>query len=64
MTVVRHLGFSKLKFLTVVAVKNSILHHRIKFSKKSVTPSRKFRDFCDFQDGGRHRLGFLKNLKF
>jgi len=30
---VRHLGFLKFKFLTVVAVKNPILQHRTKFRK-------------------------------
>jgi len=30
---VRHLGFFKLKFITVAAVKNSILHHRTEFRK-------------------------------
>jgi len=33
MAAVRHLGFLKLKFLTVVVVKNPILHHRTKFRK-------------------------------
>ena len=35
MAAVRHLGFLKFKFkfLTVVAVKNPILHHRTKFRK-------------------------------
>jgi len=50
---VRHLGFVKFKFLMVGAVKRPILHQRTKFCKDRSKPLWRYRDFCDFQDGGR-----------
>jgi len=51
-------------FLTVAAVKRRLLHQYTKLRKKSVKPLRRYRDFCDFQDGGRRRLGFQKIRNF
>jgi len=39
-----------------LAVKRPILHHRTKFRK-----DRRYRDFCDFQDGSRRHFGFSKS---
>jgi len=75
MAAVRHLGFLKFNFLTVGAVKNPISHRRTEFRKdrnfvKCATYNdhcysassfslRRYRDFCDFHDGGGRHLGFL-----
>jgi len=45
MAAVSHHGFLKLKFLTVGAVKNPILHHRTKFRKDR---SNRYRDIAIF----------------
>ena len=60
MAAVRHLGFVKFKFLMVGAVKRFILHQRTKFRKDRSKPLRRYRDFCDFQDGGHRHLAFQK----
>jgi len=59
-----HLGFVKFKFLMVGAVKGPILHQRTKFRKDRSKPLRRYRDFCDFQDGGHRHLGFSKIRNF
>jgi len=56
MAAVHHFGFVKFKFLTVGSVKRPILHQCTKFCNRL----RIYRDFCDFQDGGRCHLGFSK----
>ena len=53
MEAVGHVGFLKFKFLTVWMVKGSC-------AQKSVKPLLIYRDFCDFQDGGRRHLGYSK----
>ena len=57
---VRHLGFVKFKFSMARAVKRPILHQRTKFRKDQSKPLRRYRDFYDFQDGGRRHLRFSK----
>ena len=61
---VRYLGFVKFKFLMVGAVKGPILHQRTKFRKDQSKPLRRYRDFYDFQDGGRRHLRFSKIRNF
>jgi len=57
------LDFLKLKFLTVLAVKKSILHHHTKF-RKDLSYRCKDIAFCDFKDGSRRHVGFSKIRNF
>jgi len=53
MAAIRHLGFVKFNFALAYQI-----------SYRSVKPLRRYRDFCDFQDGGRRHLGFWKIRNF
>ena len=67
MAAVRHLGFVKFEFsLTAGAVKRPILHQRTKFRKdwSNRCVLRRYRDFCDFPDGGCRHLEFSKIRNF
>ena len=57
MAAVCDLVFLKFKFLTVVVVKNPILHHRTKFRKDQTVVGHL--NFCDFQDGGMQLSGII-----
>jgi len=57
MAPIRHLGFSKLKFLKVRAVTRPILHCRTNFVKIRQTVA-EISWFLWFQDSGRRHLGF------
>ena len=64
MAAVRHLGFVKRRiFLTVGAVKRHILHQRTKFRTDRSNRYR-YRDFCDFQNGGCRHLEFPQIRNF
>ena len=65
MAAVRHLGFVKFNFLTVGADKRPILHQRTKFrNDRSNRCGSRYRDFCDFQDGGCRHVEFSKIQNF
>jgi len=52
------LDFWKFDFLTVWAVKKTILHNRAKFCEDLPMRCCDFAIFVVFQDGGRRHLGF------
>jgi len=58
MAAVRHLGFWKFKFLTVWAVKRSILHNLAKFREDGSIHCCDIAIFVIFQDGCRRHLVF------
>jgi len=64
MAAVRHLGFLKYKFLNGQGVYDTHFASSYQISQRSVKPLWRYRDFCDFQDGGRRHLGFLKIPNF
>ena len=40
------------------------LRNRCQISRRSVNPLLRYRDFCDFKDGGRRHFGFSKIRNF
>jgi len=58
--------FRHSKFLHLLwsGLQRTDLRHWEEFLSKSVKPSLRYRDFCDFQDGRRRHLGFSKIRNF